>query len=330
MFLTVNLQQDKSKLSNYLSNTLLDKIDETLNKGEKVLLYLNKRGSYSSLICEDCQHLFECPNCDTSLSVHSNPEHLRCHICNNAYNIPKACSKCHKTNLKAIGIGTQQIESILKTHYTDSTIYRFDSDAMKNISSKREALGELDKADIIIGTKMITTGFDFENIGLIGILLVEGELSYPSYDAEEKAYCNLRQLIGRGNRKSQETQILLQTFIPKNPLLQRLTNSNFKDFFSETLVERKDFLYPPYREMVTLEYRHKDSKKTLSFTEKLEEKLKSFDNKNSYQILRGGSTFKKNNSHHATLIVKGNDVRVLLKNIENIILRESGLSVIFH
>lgn len=330
MFFTVNLQQDKSPLSNYLSNTLLDKIDEVLKKGEKVLLYLNKRGTHSSLICEDCQHLFECPNCDTSLSVHSNPDHLRCHICNNAYNIPKNCPKCSKNNLKSIWIGTQQIESLLKGYYKTSNIYRFDSDAMKNISSKREALWELDKANIIIGTKMITTGFDFDGIGLIGILLVEWELAYPSYDAEEKAYSNLRQLIGRWNRKSQETQIILQTFIPKNPLLQRLTGNNFKDFFTETLKERKDFLYPPYREMVTLEYRHKDSQKTLKFTEKLEEKLKQNDTQNMYQILRGGSTFRKNNSHHATLIVKWENIRWLLKNIENIILRESGLSVIFH
>ena len=330
MFFTINLQQDTSKLSNYLSNTLLDKIDETLEKWEKVLLYLNKRGSYSSLICEDCQHLFECPNCDTSLSVHSNPEHLRCHICNNAYNIPASCSKCHKANLKAIWVGTQQIESVLKSYYKTHTIYRFDSDAMKNISSKREALWELDTADIIIGTKMITTGFDFDGIWLIGILLVEWELSYPSYDAEEKAYSNLRQLIGRGNRKSQETQIVLQTFIPKNPLLIRLTGNNFKDFFSETLKERKEFLYPPYREMITLEYRNKDSKKTLNFTQKLEEKLRKYDPENKYHILRWWSTFKKNNSHHATLIVKWENIRILLKNIESVIMRESWLSVIFH
>lgn len=330
MFFTINLQQDKSKLSSYLSNTLLDAIEETLKKGEKTLLYLNKRGSYSSMICEDCQHLFECPNCDTSLSVHSNPEHLRCHICNNAYNIPKACSKCHKTNLKAIWVGTQQIEILLKEYFKETSIFRFDSDGMKNTSSKKEALWELNNADIIIGTKMITTGFDFEKIGLIWVLLVEWELSYPSYDAEEKAYSNLKQLIGRGNRKSQKTQIILQTFIPKNPLVKRLTQSNFKDFFTETLQERKDFLYPPFKEMVTLEYRNKDSKKTLDFTEKLSEKLKKIDTENTYQILRWGSTFRKNNTHHATIIIKWDNIREILSKIEKIILRESGLSVIFH
>ncbi len=330
MFLTINLNQDRSPISNYISNTLLSEIDTTLKKWEKVLLYLNKRWAYSSLICEDCQHLFECPNCDISLAVHNTPEHLRCHICNNAYNIPINCNKCMGTRLKSIGIGTQKIEEILKKYYTDKIIYRFDSDAMKNISSKKAALWELENADIIIGTKMITTGFNFQRIWCIWVLLIEWELSYPSYDAEEKAYTNLRQLIGRWNRKTQKTNIILQTFIPKNSLIQRLTSANFKDFLWETLTERKEYLYPPFTQMITLEYRHKDSKKTLSFTQKLENTLKKHDKKNLYIFLRGSSTFKKNNSHHATLIVKWENIRELLWNIEKTIISESGLSVIFH
>lgn len=330
MFFTINLNQDSSKVSPYISNTLLDKIEETWNKWEKVVLYLNKRGSHSSLICEDCQHLYECPNCDISLSVHHNPNHLRCHICNNAYNIPISCNKCQWTNLKSIGVGTQQIESALKSIYPDKKIFRFDSDAVKNITSKREALWELENAEIVIGTKMITTGFDFEKIWLIGIILIEWELWYPSYDAEEKAYSNLKQLVGRWNRKLQETDILIQTFIPKNELVQRITNSNFKNFLSETLAERKDFLYPPYKEMVTLEYRNTDSKKSLSFTLNLLEKLQEIDSEKKYIYLRGGSTFKKNNSHHATLIIKWDNIRQLLSHITNIILKESKLSVTFH
>jgi len=297
MFLTVNLAQNRSKISNYISDSLLDHIDLTLEKWEKVMLYLNKRGSHSSLICMGCQHLYSCPNCDVSLSVHSNPDHLRCHICNHAFNIPTECSRCHATDLKSVGVGTQQIEQIMKQQYSENTVYRFDSDSMKNISSKREALWNLDSADIIIGTKMLTTGFNFDKIWLICILLVESELSYPSYDAREKAYTNLRQLIGRGNRKSQKTTIMLQTFVPKHPLVQELTSNNFKDFFQATLTERKEFDYPPYKQMVTLEYRHKDSKKSLTYTQKLLEDLQEIDANKEYIFLRGSSTFKKNNTH---------------------------------
>lgn len=486
MFFNIDLNQDRSGISNYISATLLDEIENTLKKWEKVLLYLNKRGSFSSLICEDCHYLFECPNCDTSLSIHSNPEHLRCHICNHCFNVPLYCKNCNGNKLKSVWVGTQQIEKVLREYFNSSsysqtdtslnlscqerkdknknvvwnyyetpeyikqlvkklrathtpaeeilweifrakrfhnlkfrrqhpfgryiadfycdelklvieldgkihektkeydyirdqiisqygvqilripnqeiensigialekiesafalspsrrelergvqkkvTIYRFDSDALKTISSKKEAVKDLEAADIIIGTKMLTTGFDFEGVWLIWILLVEWELSYPSFDAEEKAYSNLKQLIGRWNRKSQETNIILQSFIPKNDLVKQITQSNFKDFFTSTLKERKDFLYPPFNEMVTLEYRNIDSKKSLSYMEKLEEKLRSSVDIEGYQILRGTSAFKKNNSYHASMIIKGNNIRNFLEPLRNIILRESKLSVIFH
>lgn len=329
MFFTVNLRQDASRISNYISTTLLDEIEHTLKKGEKVLLYLNKRGAYSSMICQDCQYLFECPNCDVSLSVHQNPPHLNCHLCHHRYNIPLHCPQCKWNTLKNIWVGTQQIEHILQEYFKDSLVYRFDSDSTKTLSSKKQALQELEKADIIIGTKMISTGFNFEKIGCIGVILVEWELSYPSYNAEEKAYSWLKQLIGRGNRKSQKTTIILQTFIPKNPIILRLTEKNFKDFFTETLRERKDFSYPPYSEMVTLEYRHTDASKALQYIQKIHTLLQKFDTDSSYHVIPWTSAFKKNNTYHATMIIKWAKVRDFLKNIEETILRESKLSVIF-
>ncbi len=329
MFFTVNLLQDQSKISNYLSNTLISEMEKVWEKWERILLYLNKRGAYSSLICEDCQYLFQCPNCDTSLSVHKNPEKLLCHLCTSQYKIPLFCKNCKGTHIRSVGVGTQQVEAVLRSYFSWKNIYRFDSDSMKNISSKKEALEKIKKADIIIGTKMVSTGFNFEGIWLIGVILVEQELTFPSFDAEEKAYQNLKQLIGRGNRKSQKTKIILQTFIPKNPTLLRLTHNNFKEFFSETLQERKDFLYPPYKEMVTLEYRHKNESQALKFIQKIEKKLQEYNTKNTYQILCGTTSFRKNNSYHVSCIVKWENIRNLLQNIESIILRESALSVIF-
>ena len=200
---------------------------------------------------------------------------------------------------------------------------------MKTISSKKAAIQELEKANIIIGTKMLTTGFNFDSVWLISVLLIESELSYPSYDAYEKAYSNIRQFIGRGNRKEQKTNIILQSFIPKNTLIKDLTENNFKDFFTKVLKERKNFNYPPYSEMATLEYRNIDAKKALNFTEKLEITLREKDPENNFQILRWSSTYKKNNSYHATLVIKWKGMHEFLKNIQDIILRESNLSVIF-
>lgn len=329
MFFTINLAQDSSKISPYISNTLLSEIENTLENGEKVLLYLNKRGAFSSLICEDCQHLFECPNCDVSLTVHHNPEHLLCHICHHAFRIPGACPECWWVKLKSVWIGTQELEKIIRWEFSHKNIYRFDSDSMKNISSKRSALMQLETADIIIGTKMISTGFDFDKIWLIAVILTESELGYPSYDAQERAYSNLRQLIGRGNRKSQKTKILLQSFIPKNSLVSSLTEKNYKDFLTESLAERKEFLYPPFTQMVTLEYRHKEKSVALEYMQKLQQNLKNLDTEKKYTFLKGTNTFRKNNTHHATMIIKWENIRALLWNIEITILKERNLSIIF-
>lgn len=329
MFFTINLSQDQSRVSSYLSGTLLDEIEATLKKGEKVLLYLNKRGAFQSMICEDCQHLFECPNCDVSLSVHHNPKHLLCHTCQHAFNVPTACHKCWGVSLKSIGIGTQQIEEIMQKLFPNKNVFRFDSDSMKNTSSKSAALKNMKQANIIIGTKMLTTGFDFEGIGLIGVILVEWELWTWSYDAQEKAYQNLRQLIGRGNRKSQETKILLQTFIPKNPIIKTLTEDGFKVFLKDTLSERKQFSYPPYNDFATLEYRNVDQKKALKYFEVFEQKLKKHNHLWAHTILRGTNTFRKNNTHHARLIIKWEDIRSFLAPFRAEILKDKNLSVIF-
>lgn len=331
MFSIVDLSQNSSKISPYISSTLLENIEKCLTLGEKTILYLNKRGSYSSLICEDCHYLFECPYCDTSLSVHSNPSHLKCHICHNNFRIPLSCKNCHGSNLKNIGVGTQSIEIALQEYFKEKSIsiYRFDSDSVKTLSAKKQAISDLKQADIIIGTKMITTGFDFKAVGCIWVLLVEWELQYPSYHSFEKAYSNLRQLIGRWNRKHQKTEIILQSFIPKNSLIQKLSNGNFKDFLEFSLTERKNFSYPPYKEYCKIEYRHISQEKALSYMQKLKEKIEVYARSDS-TILLGTGTQKKHKQHHATLIIKWSQIRSILVWIQSDILRESKLSVSFN
>ena len=120
---------------------------------------------------------------------------------------------------------------------------------------------------------MLTTGFNFEKIGLICILLIEQELTHLAYNAEEKAYQNLKQLIGRGNRKTQKTQILIQTCIPNHASIKRLTEESYKDFLQSTLKERKLFSYPPFFEFATLDYRNEEEKKSLAYIQKLEQFL---------------------------------------------------------
>ncbi|MFK7779695.1 MAG: primosomal protein N' [Candidatus Gracilibacteria bacterium] len=328
MFL-VNLSQDKSRINPYLSNTLLEKIDESLKEKKKIILYLNKRGEYSSLICNNCNNLYKCHQCDISMSVHKYPAQLICHICNTAKNIPNKCEKCKKETLQKVGIGTQQIEDSLKKEFKNYVIFRLDTDTVKNKTEKNAALKNLEDADIIIGTKMITTGFDFSGVGLIGVILLEQELLIPKYNTEEKVYSNIKQLLGRGSRNGEVSNVVIQTFIPENEIVKSITISNYKDFFIKTLEERKLFNYPPYSEMLTLEYRHKNKEKAKIFMQKLNNKLDLENSDKLIDIVLAPNPTKKYNQFYYKIILKGANLRDFINKIKPEILRNSGLIVIF-
>ena len=325
----VNLSIDKSRINPYLSNTLLTKIEEVLKKWEKVILYLNKRWQFSSIICNDCQYLFKCKNCDISMSVHKYPSKFVCHLCSASENLPLSCIKCKWVNLVNIWVWTQQIEDSLFKFFVNKKIFRFDTDTMKTKKSKSEAIQNLEKADIIIGTKMITTGFNFNKVWLIWVILLEQELQIPKYNTEESVYTNIRQLIWRGWRVWQETEFIIQSFIPDNENVKSIVYDNYKEFFIKVLQERKLFNYPPFWEIATLEYRHSSEKKAEEFTEKLHNKLIIENENNEVEIIFNKKSIKKINQYYYKIIIKWENIRDFIEKIKPEIIRNSGLVVIF-
>ncbi len=340
----VNLSQDKSKINQYISNTLLKEIKKSLNDNKKVILYLNKRWEYSSLICNKCNHLYKCKNCDISMSVHKFPQKLICHVCGENKDIPTKCEKCNSSSesLQKVWIGTQQIEDSLKKEFGEYKIFRFDTDTVKTKSEKENALSNLEKSDIIIWTKMITTGFDFRWIWLIWVILLEQELLIPKYNTEEKVYSNIKQLLGRGSRNWEVSNIVIQTFIPENEIIKSITNSNYKDFFIKTLEERKLFNYPPYSQMLTLEYRNTNQEKAKNFMINLKNKLDIINPPLTHPSNQGGKIMNKRieinlvpnpskryNQYYYKIILKWENLREFLNEIKPEIFRNSALVVIF-
>ncbi len=332
--LVVNLWKDPSHINSYISNTLLSSIEASLSKWEKTLLYLNKRWEYSSIICQSCQHLLKCNYCDVSMSVHKFPPSCVCHLCSFSQDIPTTCSKCSGTSLQHIGTGTQQIEQSLNDYFQakniDARIVRFDTDSMKTKKSKLEALTSVETSDIIIGTKMVTTGFNFDKIATIGIILIEQELQIAQYNSEESVYTNLQQIIGRWGRKGQKTETIIQSFIPDNPVISHIIHSNYKDFFVGTLSERKMFSFPPFCDIWILEYRHTSKQKASDFLEKLFQKLCLLNEDNTYSIqFNNKQATKKYNQYYYTIVLKWPDLRTFLHQIQLDIIRNSWLSIIF-
>lgn len=325
--LLVNLNLDKSKINKYLSNTLITNIDNCLKNDKKIILYLNKRWEYSSLICEKCNHLYKCKYCDNSMSIHW--ENMICHICNYNQKIEKKCEVCSSEKLQKVWVWTLQIENSIKNLYPNINVFRLDTDIVKNKSDKEKALENIKNAQIIIWTKMITTWFDFKNIWLIWVILIEQELQVSKYNTSEKVYSNIKQLIWRWSRNWEETDFIIQSFISENELVKDIVYDNYKEFFIKTLKERQVFNYPPFCEFATLEYRNKDIEKGLKYIEKIKETLDKNNKNNDFIIILNPNYTKKYNQYYYKIIIKWNNIRNFLKVIKNVIFKDSNLVIIF-
>lgn len=325
-FFLVNLW-NSMKREKYFSEFLIEKIENKLREWEKIILYLNRRWEYSSLICSDCQKIFYCKNCDVWMNIHHSSKMI-CHECWHSEYVPTACDSCWSVELKKVWVWTQQIEEKLNLFFPWKKIFRFDTDTVKNKWEKQKALDDLENADIIIWTKMITTGFNFENVGLIWVVLLEQELWIPDFETEERVYSNIKQVIWRWGRKWKETDIVVQTFIPENDIVKKITEKNYKEFFIDTLNERKLFSYPPYKEFVYITYRDKDKEKSYKFIKKFFGKLDWYKTSEDLLMLNEIPQ-KKNNQYVFSITLKSNNVRILLDKVKTEIFRTNNLQIVF-
>lgn len=324
----VDLTKDYSKYSKYLSNTLLTQMGESLKDNKKIILYINKRWAYDLSICQECSYIKKCSRCDISMSVHKKPPKYICHHCFFQEDILLKCDKCNWNNLVFVWVWTEQIEEVLKNIFPKINIFRMDSDNLKNNTLKKEALNNLNNANIIIWTKMITTWFDFRNIWLIWIILLEQELQIPFYDTEEKIYQNTKQLLWRWWRLWEKTQFLIQTFSPQNEIILDIINLNYNDFLNKTLKERKFFKYPPFLELATLRYKNKDKNISIDFIQKLKNKLDNLNNW-EFEILLIDVPIKRDNQFFTKIIIKWENIKWFLQNIKKDIFQNKDLVVIF-
>jgi len=231
-------------------------------------------------------------------------------------------------HLKGIGIGTQLVEDSMRTLFPKANIFRMDSDYLGTVLQKRHALQNMQEADIIIGTKMMTTGFDFPDIGMIGVLLLEQELHIPVYDIEERVYTTIKQLLWRGWRRGTKTDIVIQTAAPENDMVKNILELNYRDFFTKTLHERKLFKYPPFYEYVVIQYRHISKEKVQECLQYWFEKMEShlWD---EVECRLWSDIWQRDRSYYGKIILKGTHIRQLLIPFRDEIVKTPQLSLIF-
>lgn len=244
----------------YISTYLLKRIQEVISVGGQVILFQNRRGYSSFLECGNCGYTPSCPSCNVTLTYHKYRSEMVCHYCSHTIAAPKSCPKCGSLNMLSRGIGTENIEEKVSELLPKARIVRIDADVMRTPKQLKSALDAIAnrEADIIIGTQMISKGFDFDNIELVGVINADNLLCFPDYRSTERTYQLLTQIAGRMSRGLKRGELVIQTSRSIDTLMGNVINFSYEKMYEEELLERKKFFYPPFCKMVELTLRHRD------------------------------------------------------------------------
>ncbi|BAQ60540.1 helicase PriA essential for oriC/DnaA-independent DNA replication [Geminocystis sp. NIES-3708] len=255
----VDMRQELRKGNRSIfSYSLRNGLNNLKAEGKQGILFISRRGHSTFVSCRSCGYVMECPHCDVSLSYHYTHEGatelLRCHYCNHTELHPKKCPQCFSPYLKFFGTGTQKVLLELEKEFPDLKILRFDSDTTSKKNAHRrilEAFAE-GKADVLIGTQMLTKGIDLAQVTLVGVVSADGLLFHSDYKASERAFQTLTQVAGRAGRGDDAGKVIIQTYSPEHPVIQAVKNHDYLAFCKRELPERESLNYPPYGKLILL------------------------------------------------------------------------------
>ena len=256
-------QTRKKRMKGHFSERLLEEITETLEAGEQVILFQNRRGYAPIVECTTCGHAPECPNCDVSLTYHQHRKQLRCHYCGYHMALQQSCLACGSATLDTKGFGTEQVEQELNELFPKSKVGRMDLDTTRGKHGYEKIINafEEQELDILVGTQMLTKGLDFRNVNLVGIMNADSLLNFPDFRAHERSYQLLTQVAGRAGRTKKRGKVIVQTYNPYHQILKQVSTQDYQGMFQEQLYEREQYKYPPINRLIKLTFKHKDYNK---------------------------------------------------------------------
>ncbi|MGW8047086.1 primosomal protein N' [Staphylococcus shinii] len=247
------------------SEQLRKSIQQRLDRNEQIVLFLNRRGYASFMLCRDCGYVPQCPNCDISLTYHKSTDQLKCHYCGHQEVPPNKCPNCESEHIRQVGTGTQRVEELLQEAFQEARIIRMDVDTTTRKGAHEKLLDDFGagKGDILLGTQMIAKGLDFPNITLVGVLNADTMLNLPDFRASERTYQLLTQVSGRAGRHEKEGQVIIQTYNPEHYAIKDVQANDYIAFFNKEMNYRKMGKYPPYFFLINFTVAHKEMKKVM-------------------------------------------------------------------
>ena len=239
-----------------ISNLLYDKIEQNLKKKMQTILFLNRRGYSTFIMCRECGYTLKCPNCNISLTYHIHKNILKCHYCGHMEEPKKICPNCQSTKIRYFGTGTQKLEQEINKLFPNASTIRMDIDTVTKKNSHEQILNRFkeENIDILIATQMIVKGHHFPKVTLVGVIAADGSLNQDDYRSNEKTFQILTQVAGRAGRENLPGEVIIQTYNPNSFPIEDAKIGNYDLFYQTEIKLRKQLKYPPFCDIIVFSF----------------------------------------------------------------------------
>lgn len=267
----MRIETERRGRGSVFSEELVTALRLRLDRGEQSMLFLNRRGYATSLLCPRCGFVSQCRQCSVAHTYHRTDERLRCHVCGGSAAVPHRCPGCGDPAFRLAGLGTQRVEAVLRRLFPQAAIARMDSDSMtaREAYDRTLAAFRCGKTQILIGTQMIAKGLHFPNVTLVGVIHADLSLHVPDFRAAERTFQLLAQVAGRAGRGELPGEVLIQTYTPHHPAIQSVLRLDYEGFAEAELAARRDLLYPPFARLACLTLKGRSDRRVEFFARAL-------------------------------------------------------------
>ena len=293
-----------------LSIALHEAIEKNLANKKQTILFLNRRGYSTFIMCRECGYTVKCKHCNISMTYHKPDNKLKCHYCGYEENLVTVCPECQSTKIRYFGTGTQKLEQEINKIFPQATTIRMDVDTVTKKNSHEEILNKFknENIDILIGTQMVVKGHHFPNVTLVGVIAADSSLNIDDYRANERTFQILTQVAGRAGRENLPGQVIIQTYNPDNFSIQCSQTQNYDEFYDTEIALRKQLKYPPFCDIILIGFNSLVEKEIIELSEKVYKYLKIKLSDLEFQVLKPmpSPIDKIQNRYRWRIIIKGN------------------------
>jgi len=269
----IDMREESGKRSDrdIFSQKLSRAIGDRLEKGEQIIIFLNRRGYSTFILCRECGFALTCPNCSVSMVYHLDENRVKCHYCNHHDQTPRFCPRCGSRRIHYFGTGTEKVEQVVRKMFPRAKVMRMDIDTMryKHAAQKIFTAFRQQKVDILVGTQLVAKGWDFPNVTLVGIISADTALNLPDFRSAERTFSLITQVAGRSGRGPKGGEVIVQTYNPDHYSINMALTHNYRSFYDREIEFRKELNYPPISNLIIILVRGKDEEKVMEASEKI-------------------------------------------------------------